>query len=48
MFYLHKIFQNLNVTVYLHLELWSIKVVKLDVCGSLILSNPVTYSVLKR
>ena len=28
-----------------HTELWSFKVVNLDVCGSLVLSNPVTYVV---
>ena len=26
-----------------YLKLWSFKVVKLDVCGSLVLSNPVTF-----
>ena len=28
-----------------YIELWSFKVVKLDVCGSLVLLNPVTFIV---
>ena len=35
--------QNLKVIAYSYIELWSFKVTNLDVCGSLILSNPVTY-----
>ena len=28
-----------------YMELWSFEVIKLDACGSLVLSNPVTYAV---
>ena len=31
--------------VYSYMELCSFKAVKLDVCGSLVLSNPVTHTV---
>ena len=36
---------NLKLIAHFHTELWSFKVVnlQLDVCGSLVLSNPVTY-----
>ena len=34
---------NLKLIAHFHTELWSFKVVNLDVCGSLVLSNPVTY-----
>ena len=34
--------ENLKMIVYFSLELWFIKVVKLDVCGRLVLSNSVT------
>jgi len=30
---------------YIHLELSNFKHVKLDVCGSLVLSNPVTHTI---
>ena len=35
--------KNLKVIAYSYIELWSFKVTHLDVCGSLVLSNPVTY-----
>ena len=34
--------KNLKVIAYSYIELWSFKVTHLDVCGSLVLSNPVT------
>ena len=34
---------NLKLIAHIHTELWSFKVVNVDVCGSLVLSNPVTY-----
>ena len=37
--------QNLKVIAYSQIELWFFKVANLDVCGSLVLSNPVTYIV---
>ena len=37
---------NLKLIAHFHTELWSFKVVNLDVCGSLVLSNPVTYNYL--
>ena len=36
--------ENLKMIVYFSLELWFIKVVKLNVCGRLVLSHLVTYS----
>ena len=39
--YLHKSTnQSLNKMAFSYMEWWSFKVVKLDVCGSLVLSNP--------
>ena len=35
--------RNFNLLVYCDSELWFAKVWKLDVCGSLVFSNPVTY-----
>ena len=35
--------QNLKVIAYSQSALWFFKVANLDVCGSLVLSNPVTY-----
>ena len=35
--------ENLKMIVYFSLELWFFKVVKLDVCGRLVLSHSVTY-----
>ena len=37
---------NLKLIAHFHTELWSFKVVNLDVCGSLVLSNPVTLLIL--
>ena len=34
---------KLKLIAHSHTEIWSFKVVHLDVCGSLVLSNPVTY-----
>ena len=34
--------KNVKVIAYSYSELWSFKVTHLDVCGSLVLSNPVT------
>ena len=34
--------QNLKVISYSQIELWFFKVTNLDVCGNLVLSNPVT------
>ena len=36
----------MKLIVYIYNELCSFKVIKLDVCGSLVLSNPVTYELL--
>ena len=33
-----------EVIAYSHTELWSFRITNLDVCGSLVLSNPVTYA----
>ena len=35
--------QNLNMMAFSYMELWCFKVVKLDVCGSLVLPNLVTF-----
>jgi len=37
------VIQNLSMMAFSYVELWFFKVVKVDVCGSLVLSNPVTY-----
>ena len=37
--------ENLKMIVYFSLELWFFKVVKLDVCGRLVLSHSVTYMI---
>ena len=34
--------QNFNLLVHCHSKLWLVKVMKSDVCGSLVFSNPVT------
>ena len=36
--------QHLKVIACSQIELWFFKVANLDVCGSLVLSNPVTYT----
>jgi len=35
--------QNLSMIAFSYMKLWSFEVVKLDVCGTLVLSNLVTY-----
>ena len=40
--------ENLKMIVYFSLELWFFKVVKLDVCGRLVLSHLVTIAQIDR